>query len=167
VIIEGRAAWIFPDNFDADFIVGVENISTLDTEILKRAVMKNYEPDFSEKIREGDIIVGGRNFGYGHPHPQAMRGLRAWGINVVITESFFHVFYRGELASGSKLFVSPNITKNVERWDELYLDTDKPILLNKTKNKELELEPIGQHPLYIMEHGTLDFIRAIQSGKIR
>ncbi|MCL1993630.1 MAG: 3-isopropylmalate dehydratase [Spirochaetes bacterium] len=166
MIVEGRVAWIFPDNFDADFIVGVENISTTDTEILKAAVMKNYEPDFTQKIKEGDIIVAGKNFGYGHPHPQPMIGLRGWGINVVIAESFFHVFYRGEIASGSKMFVSPGITKNVERWDELHLDTEKAILINKTKNKEIAIDPIGKYPLYLMEHNVMEFIHAIKSGAI-
>jgi len=166
MIIEGRVAWIFPDNFDIDFIIGVENISVMDNEVLKSLVMKNYEPDFGEKVREGDIMVAGKSLGYGHPHPMAMRGMRGWGINTIIGESFYQTFYRGEIAAGSKIFVSPDITKKVERWDVLYLDTDKPILLNKTKGTELALEPIGKYPLYIMENGTLDFIRAINSGKI-
>ena len=163
---QGRAAWIFPDNYDADFIVGIENIGTLDVEVLKRAVMKDYEPDFTDKIREGDILIAGRNFGYGHPHPQPMRGMRGWGISVVVAESFYHVFYRGEVASGSKLFVCPGITKNVERWDEIYLDTEKGVLINKTQDKTLDMEPIGKYPKYIMEHGTLDFIQAVKAGTI-
>jgi 3-isopropylmalate/(R)-2-methylmalate dehydratase small subunit len=166
MIIEGRVAWIFPDNFDPDFIVGVENIATLDIEVLKCATMNKFETDFTEKVQKGDILIGGRNFGYGHPHPQAMRAMRAWGVKVVIAESFFHVFYRGELASGSHLFVSPKITQNVNRWDELYLDTDRAVFLNKTKGLELAFESIGKYPLYLMEHGTVEFIKAIQLGKI-
>ena len=166
MILQGRAAWIFPDNFDFDFIVGVKNISTLDLEILKQDVMKDFEPDFAQKIRPGDILIGGRNFGYGHHHPQSMRGLRALGINTVIAESMFHPLYRGELASGSHFFTCPGITKEVSRWDELYLNTDDSILINQTTGRTLALEPVGSYPLYLMEHGLLDFIQAIKDGTL-
>ena len=166
MILEGRVAWIFPDNFDEDFIVGVENMGTMDLEVLKKAVMKDYEPDFGEKIRPGDILVAGRGFAYGHPHPMSMRGLKQWGIDTIIAQSFYQCFFRGEMAAGAKLFVAPNITKQVDRWDELYLDTDKPILLNKTKGTEIELTPIGKYPLYLMEHGMPALIKAINSGEI-
>ena len=139
----------------------------MDLEALKRDVMKDFEPDFAQKIRPGDFLIGGRNFGYGHHHPQSMRGLRALGINTVIAESMFHPLYRGELASGSQFFTSPGITKEVSRWDELYLDTDGPLLLNQTTGKRLALEPVGAYPLYLMEYGTLEFIRAIQSGALQ
>jgi 3-isopropylmalate/(R)-2-methylmalate dehydratase small subunit len=166
MIIEGRVAWIFPDNFDADNIVGVANITSLDVEFLKSVTMKDYEEDFLQKIKPGDIMIAGKNFGYGHPHPQSMRALRALGITDFIGESYFHAFYRGELASGSRIFTCPDITKKVDRWDVLRFDTETGVIENKTKGTTIQADPVGKYPAYLMEHGVLDFIKAVNAGEI-
>lgn len=167
MVFKGRAAWVFPDSFDADLIVGVEHIGTLDLEIIKNNLMKAYDPGFGTKVKKGDMLIGGKNFGYGHPHPQAMNGMRALGVEVIVAEQFFQVFYRAELASGTKLFTCPGVTESVGRFDELELDTEKAVLVNKTRGVTLALDPVDEYPLYIMEHGIVEFIKAVNSGEIK
>ena len=57
--LKGRVAWLFGNNFDVDLIIGIENISQTDPEVLKKVCMKPYEEDFAEKVKEGDLIVAG------------------------------------------------------------------------------------------------------------
>ena len=86
--ITGRAAWVYPDHFDVDFIIGAANIGLQEPEEIVRCLMKEYEPDFLEKAAPGDLLVAGKNFGYGHGHPQPMMGMRHIGITCVVAESF-------------------------------------------------------------------------------
>src|SRR5690348_1554100 len=74
--LRGRVAWIFTEeNFDVDLIVGVKNMKITDINELSGLAMKTYDPDFVSSIRKGDLIVGGPNFGYGHPHYPSLRAL--------------------------------------------------------------------------------------------
>lgn len=151
----GRAAWIFEDNFDIDYIIGIENISISDKEKIMQVLMKSFENDFKNNVKKGDILIGGKNFGYGHPHPQAMTGMRVLGIEVIVAESYAFPFYRGELASGMKLFECPDVRRKTDRWDEVEIDINKNVFVNKTKNIILELTPIPSIPLRIMNSGGI------------
>lgn len=118
-MLEGRAAWIFEDHFDIDLIVGVEQIKISDPEQLRPHIMTAYEPDFVAKFEPGDMLIGGRNFGYGHPHYPAMIAMRGIGISCVVAESYSPGFKRGEEYNGMILVTCPGITEAVRRWDRL------------------------------------------------
>ena len=62
--IKGRAAWVFKEtNYDIDNIVGVANITLTDIEQMKKVCMTDYDPDFAAAVQDGDVLVGGENFG--------------------------------------------------------------------------------------------------------
>ena len=85
--IKGRAAWVFKEtNYDIDNIVGVANITLTDIEQMKKVCMTDYDPDFAAAVQDGDVLVGGENFGYGHPHYVAFKALRALGIRTVFLQ---------------------------------------------------------------------------------
>jgi 3-isopropylmalate/(R)-2-methylmalate dehydratase small subunit len=97
--LRGRAAWVFEeDDYDIDLIVGVRNIKITDVKELAALAMADYMPGFAAGVHRGDLLVGGHNFGYGHPHYPAMRAMRHLGIAAVIAESFSPGFFRGETA---------------------------------------------------------------------
>ncbi|KAA9157608.1 3-isopropylmalate dehydratase [Amycolatopsis acidicola] len=121
-VLRGRVAWIFGDDFDVDLIIGVENIKYYDADVLRKVTMTAYEADFAERVRPGDVIVGGRNFGYGHPHYPPMVALRNLGVSAVLAESFSPGFWRGETYNGMPLITVPGIGSRVRRWDELEVD---------------------------------------------
>ena len=78
--LNGRAAWIFTeDDYDIDLIVGIKNIKITDINDLASVTMASYDPDFAQSVNKGDLLVGGQNFGYGHPHYPAMRAMRSDG----------------------------------------------------------------------------------------
>ncbi len=155
MLIKGRAAWVFKDNFDVDLIIGIENISTTDIGIIVDNVMKSYDVSFKQTINCGDILVGGKNFGYGHPHPQSMMGMRAIGIDCIIAESYAFPFYRSELASGMKLFECPGIAEAVERRDFIEVNITALTVSNLTSGKQFRMNSIPDIPLRIMGKGGL------------
>ncbi|WP_410872759.1 3-isopropylmalate dehydratase [Nocardia sp. A7] len=121
-LIEGRVAWIFGDDFDIDLVVGVANIKSYDPDHLRSVCMRAYDPSFIDRVRPGDIIVGGRNFGYGHPHYPPMVALRNAGISAIVAESFSPGFWRGETFNGMPLITIPGVSTAVQVDDAVALD---------------------------------------------
>lgn len=151
MIIEGKAAWIFPDNFDVDDIIGAANIGLQSNEEIKRVLMKDLDPEFVENSRPKDLLIAGKNCGYGHAHPQPMQGMRAIGIDTIVAESFTFPFYRSELASGMKMLICEDITSHVEKGDHVKIDTQT---LEVEVNGKLvtKLKEIAAYPMSLMEN---------------
>ena len=86
--------WKFGDNIDTDVIIAARYLNTSDPEILAKYVMEDADKDFSSKVRAGDCIVAGENFGCGSSREHAPIAIKAAGISVVIAKSFARIFYR-------------------------------------------------------------------------
>ena len=152
--IQGRASWIFTeDNFDVDQIVGVKNIKITDIQELAALAMKTYDPDFASVVQKGDVVIGGDNFGYGHPHYPPLKALRHLGISAVIAESFSPGFYRGEISMGFTLVTCPGVRQMVQRWDQLEVDWDTLQLHNRTRGTSLPIEPLSTMDQMMLEKG--------------
>ena len=152
-LIEGRVAWIFGDDFDVDLIIGVENIKYYDPEILASVCMKAFEPDFLDHVQPGDVIVAGRNFGYGHPHYPAMISMRNAGIVAVLAESFAPGFWRGETYQGMPLITIPGISSSVSRWDRLSIDWRTAHVTNESTGTALSGQPLSEHAINVISAG--------------
>jgi len=134
----GNVAYVFPDHFDVDLIIGVQNVRENDLEKLVPLCMKGFDDDFLKNAKAGDIFIGGRNFGYGHAHPQSMGTIRKVGINVVLAESFAPGFYRGELINGMYLLKVPGITEKAKKSDLLKVDFHEGIVTNITQGTTIQ-----------------------------
>lgn len=161
--IEGRVAWVFNEpNFDIDLIVGVDNIKIKEVEKLKEVCMKDFDPHFAEYVREGDVIVGGKNFGYGHPHYPSFIALRALGIRAVFAESFAPGFYRGETNNGFPLIECPGIIDHVSRGDAVKFDWVLEKLQITNKKLELSCNPIPDKTRKLIEcGGIMGYLRSL------
>jgi len=154
--LRGRVAWIFEEeNFDVDQIVGVKNIKITNVAELAGEAMKSYDPDFAAKVREGDLVVGAGNFGYGHPHYPPLRALRHLGVAGVIAESFAPGFWRGEISMGTPLVACPGILQMVSRWDEIEVDWEAGEIRNLSTNSHLPLEQLSSADTLMLETGGL------------
>ncbi|MEU0236145.1 3-isopropylmalate dehydratase [Nocardiopsis sp. NPDC006198] len=151
--IEGRVAWIFGDDFDIDLVIGVENIKHYDPDVLRSVCMRHYDPAFADEVRPGDVVVGGRNFGYGHPHYPPMVALRNLGIAAVVAESFSPGFWRGETYNGMPLLTVPGITRAVRRWDRVSIDWRRPAVRLARQDAELTGEPLSERVVKVIEAG--------------
>jgi 3-isopropylmalate/(R)-2-methylmalate dehydratase small subunit len=150
---KGRAAWVFGDHFDVDLIVGIKNVSTTDMNTLLAAVMQSYDPDFRGVVTSGDFLVAGFNFGYGHPHPQAMTVMRELGIHTIVSGSFAFPFFRSELASGMALITCPEAVGKISRWDEMKLDLEHEILVNETTGDRYRVDPVPPVAIEMIKAG--------------
>jgi 3-isopropylmalate/(R)-2-methylmalate dehydratase small subunit len=154
--LKGRVAFVFQeDDFDVDQIVGVKNIKIQDVDELAALAMSSYDPEFSKAVKPGDVIVGGHNFGYGHPHYPPMKALRHLGITGVIAESFSPGYWRGEISMGFPQCSCPGIRQLVERWDEVEVDWDAGVVRNLTRGTELAFEPLARADHLMLEAGGL------------
>ncbi|HLT98678.1 MAG TPA: 3-isopropylmalate dehydratase [Burkholderiaceae bacterium] len=164
---KARVAWCFGDDFDVDQLIGVANIKVQDEAALTNQVMKQFEDDFLEKMGPGDILVGGRNFGYGHPHAISMRAMRHIGIKAVIAESFFSSFWIGEIGYGMPLLVCPGITAHAKRFDPVVIDFDSYTVSFPETGLTLHCEPYTKREKAILRAGGLkNFLLNERNSKI-
>ena len=155
-IIEGRVAWIFhEDNFDVDQIIGVKNVKLTDVEALAELAMKHWEPGFAQNVRQGDVLVGGANFGYGHPHYPPLRAMRHLGIRALIAESFAPGFWRGEISMGFPLIACPGVLSLVSRWDSVSIDWNANEVINVSTGAKLPFIPFNESDRNTIERGGL------------
>lgn len=154
--IKGRIAWIFKEeNFDIDLIVGIDYMGTKDIEVLKSVCMKDYDSNFSSVVKQGDVLIGGENFGYGHPHYPSFKALRALGVSAVIAESFSPGFYRGETTNGFPLIECPGILDISDRWDEIEFDWDNEKINFPKKTISKQCNPIPKKTKTLVEQGGI------------
>jgi len=150
--LRGRVAWVFDeDDFDIDLIIGVRNIKITDLDELAALAMADRAPGFAAGVQRGDLLVGGRNFGYGHPHYPAMRAMRHLGIAGVVAESFSPGFFRGEISMGFPLVTCPGIVAAVQRGDEIEVDWAGGQVRLPGTGRALALQPLSAS-----ERGTLE-----------
>lgn len=154
--LEGRAAYIFDEpDFDIDQIVGVKNIKITDVPQLAAVAMTSYDPGFHQAVRPGDLLIGGRNFGYGHPHYPPMIAMRHLGIAGVIAESFSPGYWRGEISMGFPQVTCPEILALADRWDLLRVDWDAGLVRNLTTGAAANFEPLSLADRRMLEAGGL------------
>lgn len=154
--LHGRAAWVFTeDDYDIDLIVGVRNIKITDVKELASLAMSDYVADFASTVGQGDLLIGGENFGYGHPHYPAMRAMRHLGIAAVIAESFSPGFFRGEMSMGFPLITCPGIRAATARGDTLTVDWATSEVKNLRTGQTLPLQPFAASERGMLEAGGL------------
>ena len=101
--ISGKV-WCFGDNIDTDLIIAARYLNTSDPKELAKHVMEDADPDFVNKIKAGDIIVAGENFGCGSSREHAPIALKAAGVSAVVAKSFARIFYRNAFNMGLPIF---------------------------------------------------------------
>lgn len=151
--LSGRVAWIFGDDFDIDLVIGVKNIKSYDLDHLRSVCMTAYDENFVTDVRPGDVIVGGRNFGYGHPHYPAMIALRDIGITAVLAESFAPGYWRGEIYQGMPLVTVPGIVEAVSRWDHVEVDWRRATVTVPGTGRVLEGKPLSERAIKVISAG--------------
>ena len=124
------------------------------TECTKLA-MADREPGFASSVQQGDLLVGGRNFGYGHPHYPAMRAMRHLGIAGVVAESFSPGFFRGEISMGFPLATCPGILAAAKRGDEIEVDWAAGQVRHLGNGQVLPLQPLSAAERQTLQAGGL------------
>lgn len=90
-VLEGKV-WRYGDNIDTDVIIPARYLNTFDPKELAKHCMVDIDKDFAQKVKAGDIMVGGKNFGCGSSREHAPVAIKACGVPVIIAASFARIF---------------------------------------------------------------------------
>ncbi len=135
MLIKGKV-WRFGDDIDTDAIIPARYLNTSDPNELARHVMEDADKDFPTKVKAGDIIVAGKNFGCGSSREHAPIAIKAAGIQAVIAKSFARIFYRNSFNIGLPIFESTDASDKIREGDIVEIDADKGIIKNITRSEE-------------------------------
>ena len=117
--------WKYGDNIDTDMLFPGKCVYTCSTvEEIKPHLLEDLDPSFSKNVKDGDIILAGKNFGCGSSREQPVVGFKAVGIKAVIAESFARIFYRASINQGLILIECQEAVKEYSEGDEIKLDID-------------------------------------------
>lgn len=151
-ILTGRV-WKFGDNVDTDVIYPGKYLPILDPAEMALHALEGVDPDFPNKLKTGDILVAGSNFGCGSSREQAATCLKTAGVACVVAKSFSRLFFRNAVNQGLPLVQSIEAADTVETGENLTVDFTKGIL--KIKDREIEFPPLPDFILSILESGGL------------
>ncbi len=131
--LQGKAL-ILGNNINTDEIIPAKYLKTLDKNLLGRYCMSGIGGDFSKKIRAGDVIVAGQNFGCGSSREQAPISIKSAGISCVIAQSFARIFLRNSINIGLPI-LEVKEKLEIKNGDMLEIDLKKGSILDKTAGK--------------------------------
>ncbi len=120
-MLKGKT-WKFGNNVDTDQIIPARYLTTSDPGELAKHVMEDADPLFQSKVKPGDIIVAGENFGCGSSREHAAIAIKAAGVSAVIAKSFARIFYRNAINIGLPILESKEAAENISKGDELEID---------------------------------------------
>lgn len=148
-------AFVYGDNISTDDIIAGRYLSKHDPKWWASHVMENIDPEFSKKVRKGDVVVGGRNFGCGSSREQAPIALKEAGIAAVVAESFARIFYRNAINQGLPALVCPGIKQGFKTGDKISVDFVKGEIKNLSSGKIFMAQPLPGFILEILKAGGL------------
>ena len=151
--------WVFGDNLDVDneiFPFFKKEKGLVKNGEEWKYVMTNVDPDFPNKVKEGDILVVGTTMGCGHGHTHGLMGFIQLGISCIIAESFARAFFRGCIDNGMPIIEYPGIKHKVGEGDELEVDLHAGVIKNLTTKQTIKFTPLTDFLLEILEAGGLD-----------
>ena len=134
------------DNIDTDVIIPGPYLKIHDYDELAKHAMEGLDKDFHSKVKEGDFIVAGRNFGCGSSREHAPIALAYSGIKAVLALSFARIFYRNSV-DGAFLLpieIDESTYNSISNEDSLEIDTEKNEIKNLTKNQTYKMKPFSE-----------------------
>lgn len=126
----------FGDNVDTDVIIPARYLNTADHKELASHCMEDIDPDFVNKVKEGDIIVAESNFGCGSSREHAPIAIKASGVSCVIAKTFARIFYRNSINIGLPIIECPEAAEEIKEGDEVEINFDTGIITDKTTGKQ-------------------------------
>jgi 3-isopropylmalate dehydratase small subunit len=147
--------WKYGADINTDLIIPARYLNTTDHKELAKHCMEDIDSDFASKVQNGDIIVAEKNFGCGSSREHAPIAIKAAGIACVIAKSFARIFYRNAFNVGLPIITCPEAAQDVDTGDEIEVDTHTGKIINLTKNRTYQAEPIPTFMQEIIASGGL------------
>jgi len=154
--IQGRA-WIFGDNIDTDLIVPGQYLASTVEEAAAHA-FEAIEPTFAGKVKSGDIIVAGKNFGCGSSREIAPQVIKHLGISCVLAEDFARIFFRNAIAIGLPALALKGHGGKIKNLDELSISLDSGEVVHAASGEKFMATPLPEKMREIIDAGGIDGI---------
>ncbi len=153
--IKGRVHKFVPnDDINTDYIIsGRYKFKIDDMNELAKHVMEDISPDFASKVKKGDIIIAGRNFGCGSSREQAPRALKAAGVAAVVAKSYARIFYRSSFNVGLPLIECD--TDGMSDGDTIEVDMDSGEVVDETSGSKVKASPVPKTMQILLNDGGL------------
>jgi 3-isopropylmalate/(R)-2-methylmalate dehydratase small subunit len=158
--INGRVVYKLSDDINTDKILAGRYLILTGDEELAAHCFEGHIAGWNDKVKKGDILVAGENFGCGSSREHAPVSLKGSGIAAVIAESFGRIFYRNAIAVGLPVIQASQISTKVEEGDILEVEVDNGKITNTRTNEMILFDPFPDFiQAYIDEGGLSNYVR--------
>jgi len=147
--------WKFGDNVDTDAIIPARYLNTSDPAELAKHCMEDADPSFPAKVKAGDIIVAGANFGCGSSREHAPIAIKAAGVSCVIAKSFARIFYRNSFNTGLPILECPEAFDSMSEGDEVAVSLDSGEIRILKDGRKLTAQPVPEFMQALLNEGGL------------
>ena len=155
----------YGDNVDTDVIIPARYLNTIDKKELASHCMEDLDKTFINRVKAGDIMVAGNNFGCGSSREHAPIAIKESGISLVIANSFARIFYRNSINIGLAILECPEAVAGISEGDTVEADLDNGIIDNRTTGAEFKTKPFPEFVQKIITAGGL--VESIKQGIIK
>ena len=150
----------YGDNVDTDVIIPARYLNTADHKELASHCMEDIDKEFVKKVNDGDIMVGGANFGCGSSREHAPIAIKNSGISCVIAKTFARIFFRNSINIGLAILECPEASEKIEAGDSVTVDFDTGVITNETKNETYQAEPFPDFVKEIIKNdGLMNYLK--------
>lgn len=145
----------YGDNVDTDVIIPARHLNTSDHKELASHCMEDIDTEFVKKVKRGDIMVGGENFGCGSSREHAPLCLKTAGVSCIIAETFARIFFRNAINIGLPIIECKEAAEEIEAGDEVKIDFNSGKIYDRTKGTEYQGQPFPEFMQKIIAAGGL------------
>lgn len=149
--------WLLGDDIDTDIIIPTEYLALPGVEDMKKYAFSPLREELAGQIKEGDIIVAGKNFGCGSSREQAPEIIKQLGVRCVVAKSFARIFFRNAINNGLLLMESKDLYDHVAEGDTISVTVGEKISAN---GREYPITPLPENLMDILNAGGL--VKAMQ-----
>ena len=143
------------DHINTDEIMPAKYLNTDNKAELAKHCMEGLDKDFVKKVKPGDCIVSGEDFGCGSSREHAVWAIRGAGVQTVIAKSFARIFYRNAINGGYYVIELPEATEKIKDGDQLEIDYKAGLIKNKTTGADIKFNPLPDFAIEIINDGGL------------
>ena len=143
------------DHIDTDAIIPARFLVTTDIQELGASCMEGLEPGWISRVKKGDILVAGRNFGCGSSREHAPLAILGAGIKAVIAHSFARIFYRNAFNMGLLLLEIGDDAEHIQDGDILEIDTERGVIRDRTLDREFRVPPLSPMMQTLLDKGGM------------
>ena len=145
----------YPDNVDTDVIIPARYLNTPDANELAKHCMEDIDADYVNRVKAGDVMVAGWNFGCGSSREHAPLVIKTCGTGCVIAKSFARIFYRNAINIGLPILECETAAEEIQAGDEVSVDFDTGVITDHTTGKTYQAEPFPEFIQNIIKKGGL------------